>query len=479
VTRAAARYRHAALLAMLLWLELTIPGSFPARAGSSVAQPALTVAGPRLVGLQGATAPATPLPLWTRYWQVRVRRSPAGPILTELDQNQEVRGLGLVTAPDGTRWRQIRLWGALDGYVEASLLAEAPQAVSYLPGVAIAPHPVGPHAPMPLRTGGITVAASALRRAPDAGAPMARLASAGTTLTISAWATDAQGRAWYRLLPSGLLWIAAGQVRLVPGRGTPDLAPFRGTGMWLTPSTLKAASPEAIVAAARQNHITHLYVEVGGRTGFYGGPLLDRIVPAAHRAHIAVLAWVYPFLDDLPMDVGVALAAARYVTPSGERPDGLAADVEQNMAQAAVRAYGQIVRARLGPHVPMAIAVYPPQSYWGKNFPYRVAAQSWDVIAPMDYWHVTRRPYSQKEAAAYVAASIDGIRAATGSPAIIVEPVGQMYDAFSNGRQSPTAAEIRGAIGAAQHKGASGISFFEWNHATPEEWDALQGVSPF
>ena len=74
----------------------------------------------------------------------------------------------------------------------------------------------------------------------------------------------------------------------------------------------------------------------------------------------------------------------------------------------------------------------------------------------------------------YVAASIAGIRAATKNAAIPVEPVGQMFDVYSDGKHSPTRAEVSGAIRAAQEGKAAGISFFEWNHATPDEWDALQ-----
>ena len=215
-------------------------------------------------------------------------------------------------------------------------------------------------------------------------------------------------------------------------------------------------------------------MEVGGGDDFYGATVLEHLLPVAHKAHIAVLAWVYPYLDDVPNDVAIALQAARFVATTGDRPDGIAADVEQNMAEPYVRAYSQVLRASLGPRALMIIAVYPPQSYWGERFPFYTAMQSWNVVAPMDYWDVNRTRLSETAAYDYVAASITGIRTAAGDAATPVEPVGQMFDVFGDGRHSPTGAEVLGAIHAAQADKTAGISFFEWNHATPGEWDVLR-----
>jgi hypothetical protein len=305
----------------------------------------------------------------------------------------------------------------------------------------------------------------------------------GTILTISRWATDNTGRAWYGLTDPANSWIEAANVQTLPVGHLASVNAVRGTGMWLTPPVLGVASPEAIVSAAVKNHITHLYVEVAGSrgwssgNGFYGKQTLNRLLPVAHRARIAVIAWVYPYLNDLPADVAFSVAAARYVTPSGDRPDGLAADVEQNMQEPYVRAYGQIVRSRLGPKVLMVIATYPPQSIWGKVYPFRTVARTWDVIVPMDYWNVARRPYTEAEAYSYVANSIAGVRKATGIANVPIEVLGQMFDAYGDGQHSPTLAEVRGSLRAAHDRHAIGISFFEWNHATPDEWDALGTAS--
>ena len=307
--------------------------------------------------------------MWTRYWQCRVRATPSGTILTELDRNQEIRVVGN-TVVHGARWDEVQLWGALHGWIEADLLAGAPLPVSFSSGGSVSPSPVGPHAPMPLHATAVTSGPATLRRAAKTSAPSVRSLRAGTRLSITRWATDSHGRAWYGLDTPAGTWVDADQVQLAGGRGTPSLDPLRGLGMWLTPAVLDIASPQAIVAAAAGSHVTHLYVEVAGSNDFYGAKVLEHLLPVAHGAHIAVLAWVYPYLDDVPKDVTIALQAADFVATTGDRPDGIAADVEQNMQEPYVRAYSQILRARLGPHALMIIAAYPPQSYWGELFPH-------------------------------------------------------------------------------------------------------------
>jgi hypothetical protein len=318
-----------------------------------------------------------------------------------------------------------------------------------------------------------------VRLGPDARARLLRVLPAATPLHVVAWATDAQGQAWYKLSAPLAGWVSADHVHLDRGAPHADIAPVQGIGMWCTPPVLDAAPPQALVAAAVASHVTHLYVEVASsRSGFWGRSELARLLPVAHAAHVAVIAWVYPFLDDVPYDVDLSLQVARYVAPSGDRPDGLAADVEQNMQEPYVRAYGEILRARLGPRELMTIATYPPQTYWGARYPFATVARSWDLIVPMDYWHLQPRPYSAAEAAGYVSDSIAGIRRAVGSYAVPIEVLGQMFDVDQNGLNSPSAAEIRGAMQGALAARATSISFFEWNHATPGEWDALRAWQP-
>jgi len=424
-----------------------------------------------------AVRPLPPTPMWTATWDVAVRTasSDGAPALTRLDIDQELRVTGATTDSVGARWLRIRLWDTLDGYARATALSAVPVVPPNTPpGPPVLPHPAGAHASMPLRATGSADGPLRLRGGPDPAAPLLRIVPVGTPLRVTAWATDSTGQAWYRIASPQPGWGSAGHIALTRGTTRPDLAIVRGLGMWLTPPVLRTAPPKAIVATALRNGLTHLYVEVArSDVGFNGAGILDRLLPIAHRAHIAVIVWVYPFLDDLPRDVATALAVARYTTPDGERPDGLMADIEQNMGEPYVRAYGQILRAALGPHMLMAASTYAPQTYYGQRYPFRAIAASWDLVVPMDYWDVGPTLRTASSVYRYVQASVVGVRADSGDPQLPVEVLGQTFDLYQNGRHSPGAAEIRAAIAAARDTHATGISFFEWNHATPEEWDAL------
>jgi len=321
-----------------------------------------------------------------------------------------------------------------------------------------------------------------LRVAPDTQARRVALLHAGAVLALDDWAVGTDGAAWYHSADAHLHgWIYADNVVLQRPRASGQaatLAPLRGTGMWLTYPLLRQTTAAELVATARAAGLTHLYVEVGiSGSGFYGAPGLAALLPAAHRAGLAVIAWVYPYLRDLPADLALSVAAARYAAPSGDRPDGLLADVEENMGEGAVHVYGQLLRAALGPGALMAIATYPPQSLPGATYPFASAALSWDVIVPMDYWHTSPRRYSAAEVYQYVRESVAEIRARTRS-AMPVAVIGQMFDIFSEQplQNTPGAAEILACAAAARDSGSLGLSFFAWGHATAEEWGLLTAI---
>jgi hypothetical protein len=302
----------------------------------------------------------------------------------------------------------------------------------------------------------------------------------GAALAVDAWATDSDGIAWYHGASGyGAGWVYGDAITLDPGHPTNPaalLTAVQGKGMWFTYALLRRLPAQAIVNAARAAGLSHLYVEVGDSAhGFYGAAGLAALLPVAHRAGIRVLAWVYPYLIDLPADLALSVAAARYVAPSGDRMDGLLADVEETMAEGTMRAYGQVLRALLGPDELMAIATFPPQEHKGQTYPFATAALSWNVIVPMDYWHLQSRVYSVAEVYQFVRESVQLIRARTRADEP-VEVLGQMFTPGQEGAGGPSAAEIAACAAAARDAGAVGVSFFEWSHATAQEWQALAAL---
>ncbi|TAK24915.1 MAG: hypothetical protein EPO26_04585 [Chloroflexota bacterium] len=411
-----------------------------------------------------------------------IRTSPSddAPIVARLFRNAQVA----IDGPESDGWVAARVWGTLHGWVRTSAIttesypsSDTRRGTGYRPAI-----PARPVASTPLT---IDVAAAMARDEDMRDAPGGRVigrVSAGQAVRANAYGGSAAD-IWVRISGASSGWVPALALRvaardpLAPrSDGSPISRPVRGKGMWATYDLLDRASPQAIVEAARASGITHIYLQVGrSNLGFYGGPGLDGLLPVAHANGISIIAWVYPYLKDITADLNLTAQAARYVTPDGHRPDGLASDVEENMEAEAVHAYSQMTRALLGDDTLLVIATYPPRMYHGQRYPFAAVAQVWNVIAPMDYYHRAGQSYSAAAAREYIANSVAIIRQRAGR-SVEIAPIGQAYGmSWPNevGPTNPSGHETVGMIEAAKAAGSVGISFFEWSHATEQQWRAI------
>ncbi len=417
------------------------------------------------------------------------------PLITQLLGGTDVTLLGTSSG-----WSHVRIWGGMDGYIPASALAATPPAHASegdcsFPGVpdptvAILPHDPGP---FPLTESGATNGPATLYAWPSqSAAPIAGLA-AGAPVSISQWTSDKDGRPWYHISASaGAGWIWSGNIRLAQPNpathavnGKPVWAPVAGKGMWFTNYFTRHADVTKLVASAKAAGLTHLYAEVAiTRYGFYAPISLDRLLPAAHAQGIAVIAWVYPTLHNVTDDIRMSVQVAQYVTPTGDRPDGLATDIEEVTDSGSVYTYGQLLRALLGPDELMVNSAMHPFTH--ADYPYAAIAASWNVMAPMNYWHSSaHHGYTAADVSRFVAISVVTIRAAmlaagVSSP-IPVEELGQMYDMYSDDgagtAHNPSGIEITADLTAARALGCIGASYFEWQTATQAQWQALSSYS--
>jgi hypothetical protein len=438
---------------------------------------------PGLVYTQAPCAPVSTAP------------NASAPLITQLLGGTDVMLLGAASG-----WSHIRIWGGVDGYIPASALAARPPARASegdcsFPGVPqpkvdILPHDPGP---FPLTASGATNGPTTLYSWPSQSAiPVAGLA-AGAPVSISQWGSDEVGRPWYHVTASaGSGWIWAGDVRLAQPdpathtvKGKPVWAPAAGKGMWFTNYFTRHTDVTKLVAAAKAAGLTHLYAEVAiTRYGFYAPVSLDRLLPAAHAQGIAVIAWVYPTLENVADDIRMSVRVANYVTPTGDRPDGLATDIEEVMDSGSAYTYGQVLRGLLGPDELMVNSAMHPFTH--ASYPYAAIAASWNVMAPMDYWHSSaHRAYTAADVARFVSVSVVTIRAAmlaagVSSP-IPVEELGQMYDMYSDDgagtAHNPSGAEITADLATARALGCIGASYFEWQTATQTQWQALSAFA--
>ncbi|HUR78703.1 MAG TPA: peptidoglycan-binding domain-containing protein [Acidimicrobiales bacterium] len=249
-----------------------------------------------------------------------------------------------------------------------------------------------------------------------------------------------------------------------------------GKGMWIwQPERAEGGNPQAIVAKAQRYGINYLYVRTGStKQGFHGGPFLDAILPAAHAAGIRVYGWDFPYLDDIGVDVARAAQAARHTAPGGHRIDGFAADIEfrsmgVNISADTTGFYGYALRDAVGPGFPL-IAVIPRPNPATAGWPFESAVKMFDAVAPMIYWMHTDPAVAVRQAWQRLAP--------LGKPII---PVGQAYDGFAEGGPPgvPNRHLIHRFMGAVADHGGTSVSFWSWQHATDEVWQAVSDAALF
>jgi hypothetical protein len=377
-------------------------------------------------------------------------------------------------------WLHVSVWAGVRGWLPAADVTfrrpwvtvstyRAPQLTTH-------PHATGE---VGLREN--AVATSALNLTTVPGGPTVGALRAGARVSVSGWAQDAVGAVWYRL---GRHWARGDAIQFTwSSRFDSPIRRVSGKGMWLTLGPITGATPTVILDAARRAGITHLFLEAAiSPLGFHGRKAVGPLIDAAHQRGIAVIAWVFPYLDDVASDVVLTRRVAAFRTPTGHGFDGIAADLETNVRRSTVRAYSQLVRAYLGPSALLVGVTYPPQSM--PAFPFAEVAHDYDVIAPMDYWHETKTKtgpdypqlaYSRAYGYRYALDSIRRIDAQ--APGSRLAPIGQVFDNFGRlemGPYAPSGPEVEGFMAGARAGGAIGVSFFQWMTATVDEWRTIR-----
>jgi hypothetical protein len=246
--------------------------------------------------------------------------------------------------------------------------------------------------------------------------------------------------------------------------------------MWIwQPERVEGNNADAIVAKAKAFGLQNVYVRTSSyKQGFIAGDFLNRLLPKAHAAGIRVYAWDFPYLDDVQADINQALAGINYLTPDGHRVDGYTADIELksmgvNITPQTALAFGAGLRKAVGPGFPL-IATVPRASARLVNYPFAEIAASFDAIAPMVYW-------LGDDPALAVTDSIARL-APLGKPII---PIGQAYDGGPEGGPAgvPPRAELLAFMTAAEKAGAVGVSWWSWQHANAEAWQAIHDAPEF
>lgn len=226
-------------------------------------------------------------------------------------------------------------------------------------------------------------------------------------------------------------------------------------------------TPRQVVDKAKAVGLKHLVIRASNPVdGFYVKPVLEELLPLAHAAGIAVVAYDGPSLEDIPSDVARAKSVIDFQTTSGHRIDALGADIERtrapNLDRPRAADYAAQLRAAVGPNYPLVAIVMNP-NYHESWYPFAELARGFNVMSPMDYWTGVTA-----DGAAFVSKSVKLLQK-YGLP---VSVIGQSYPIEGSGSY-PTADAAEGAMQAAKDSGAVGISWWSWETTTDWHWDLI------
>ncbi|HEX4538661.1 MAG TPA: hypothetical protein VH112_00320 [Acidimicrobiales bacterium] len=332
-------------------------------------------------------------------------------------------------------------------------------------GVAVAgrsPARAGPIVPVH----GATSPATSAPGPPAPAIPAGPVALAGCPPPPSPPGRPAPGPPWH---PPVLVPEPALPAPPPPAPRLPSPAALSGKGLWIwqLPAT-EHGDVAAIVSKATQAGLHQLWVRVAdSRDGFYAPSQLAALVPAAHRAGLAVIGWGFPYLYDPVADAVWTQQALGWRGPDGGRLDGFAADIEtpsEGTALSARRAVTYLGFARPAAQGrPLVATVFPPTNHNLSTMPYAAMAPYVDAFAPMMYWGCT-------DPGAYAQLALANL--GTLAP---VHLIGQAYNMADEGGRpaSPSSAEILRFLAVARSGGAVGASLWSWQEMTGEEYGAL------
>jgi hypothetical protein len=269
-----------------------------------------------------------------------------------------------------------------------------------------------------------------------------------------------------------------------------------GKGMFLYFSSLdndvrffKRYDPEAVIAEAQKANIRVIELRMARGSCAMAQTSqahlwLNRLVDAAARANISLIAWTVP-RRVTTQDVTQTIAAAAYTTPAGNGFSGLALDLETGdhymgsgaKATASLVQYIKTVRSAVGPHYLIVATVASPGmgNHTNLDYPYAKIAAFADVLQPMEYWHyfyeTAHHEYVRREVAGAAAKAVARTRELAGRD-IPVNVAGQSVDLEGTG--APSGREIMWSLLGAKSAGGIGETFFDWAGTRPDAWAAIQ-----
>ena len=269
---------------------------------------------------------------------------------------------------------------------------------------------------------------------------------------------------------------------LEPAKG-PATEPYEGLGTWIDIyDTNVWERPVHAVRSMAAHGVRTIYLQSSNyhrNRPFVHAEGVEAIVDAAHRRGLEVVAWYLPGFRDPSLDLHRAVRTIRFETPSGNRFDSFALDIESSevrrpsLRTARLLRMSAAIRRAAGDEYPLGAIVTSPDRlvrtdphFW-PGFPWRRLAGTYDVFLPMTYY--TYRVEGPRAAAWYTAQNVQIIRRQTTGLNVPIHVVGGIsFDA--------TGPETQGFVQTVLEWDVIGASYYTFPGITVDQWKALSAL---
>lgn len=271
-----------------------------------------------------------------------------------------------------------------------------------------------------------------------------------------------------------------------------DLSAYRGLGTWVdvfdyVPAFQRAGDTPAVTTASFDDMarlgVKTVYLQAAQDDERSPGDTIDpkllgRMLQAAHKADLRIVAWYLPHFSDVNADLR-RLRALMSFKSNGQQFDGVAVDIEYkrdvtdtNDRNTALIDLSRRLRRAAGDRPVGAIVLEPvflevvSPDYW-PQFPWRRLSSLYDVWLPTSYWTNRSADSGYKEGFKYTDENIRGLRENLGDKNAPVHAVGGIAD-------SALPKDEAGFLRAAKKDRAIGWSMYDYNTTVSSAWPTLR-----
>jgi len=198
---------------------------------------------------------------------------------------------------------------------------------------------------------------------------------------------------------------------------------------------------------------------------------LSRLLNAAHRYQMRVIAWSFDELVSPGADANKIIAAANFTSNEGQKVDAVAANLEKDLSAAKINLFCEKVKQGLGSDYPLVAVIYSPLNHAPvvATTPWKLLADQFSVLAIMSYWN--SKYMANSEAYQYTLRTIKKIRELTGRPDLDIHVIG---DGMGTGRDS-----INQFLAACKTGAATSASLYPNQQITGEQLSVLSQYPDF